>query len=206
MVDLYRLRLKRIEAGIIREVSNQDQSQIFKFKPVLKDEKTHVDNLNKEFTDSLGAFDEFILQELSKIDQETSAPLEEQELSGLAGEAAAAVQRLASKGIDLALNTGADRTVDNFPENQSLTKQIKIPAGTGGEEGTSRAIATPAANIESIVDDDIVARQLREAAEKEIDPVLKEKLWREYNAYKHAVRRQLPPVSGKGSGNFNDKN
>ena len=33
-------------------------------------------------------------------------------------------------------------------------------------------------------DDDIVARQLREAAEKENDPVLKEKLWQEYKKYK----------------------
>lgn len=35
-------------------------------------------------------------------------------------------------------------------------------------------------------DDDIIARQLREAAEKETDPVLKEKLWAEYNKYKKA--------------------
>jgi hypothetical protein len=38
------------------------------------------------------------------------------------------------------------------------------------------------------VDDDIVARQLREAAEKETDPVLKEKLWDEYRKYKEAKR------------------
>ena len=33
-------------------------------------------------------------------------------------------------------------------------------------------------------DDDIIARQLREAAERETDPVLKEKLWQEYDKYK----------------------
>ena len=33
-------------------------------------------------------------------------------------------------------------------------------------------------------DDDVVARQLREAAEKETDPVMKEKLWEEYKKYK----------------------
>lgn len=33
-------------------------------------------------------------------------------------------------------------------------------------------------------DDDVVARQLREAAEKEKDPILKEKLWNEYRKYK----------------------
>ncbi len=35
-------------------------------------------------------------------------------------------------------------------------------------------------------DDDIVARQLREAAEKERDPILREKLWAEYRKYKEA--------------------
>ena len=33
-------------------------------------------------------------------------------------------------------------------------------------------------------DDDIVARQLREAAENETDPELKEKLWKEYEDYR----------------------
>jgi hypothetical protein len=36
-------------------------------------------------------------------------------------------------------------------------------------------------------DDDIVARQLREAAEKETDPELKEKLWQEYRDYKKSL-------------------
>jgi hypothetical protein len=38
-------------------------------------------------------------------------------------------------------------------------------------------------------DDDIVARQLREAAEKETDPVLKEQLWKEYEKYKKSNSR-----------------
>ena len=33
-------------------------------------------------------------------------------------------------------------------------------------------------------DDDIIARQLREAAMQETDPVLREKLWEEYRRYK----------------------
>jgi hypothetical protein len=39
-------------------------------------------------------------------------------------------------------------------------------------------------------DDDIVARQLREAAMKETDPVLREKLWDEYRKYKKGLRSQ----------------
>ena len=37
-------------------------------------------------------------------------------------------------------------------------------------------------------DDDTVARQLREAAEAETDPVLRERLWEEYREYKKASR------------------
>ncbi|MGR9089564.1 MAG: hypothetical protein ACU85U_03160, partial [Gammaproteobacteria bacterium] len=38
-------------------------------------------------------------------------------------------------------------------------------------------------------DDDIVARQLREAATRESDPVLREKLWQEYRKYKSGISR-----------------
>ena len=39
-------------------------------------------------------------------------------------------------------------------------------------------------------DDDIVARQLREAAMKEEDPELREKLWDEYRAYKFGQKKE----------------
>lgn len=50
------------------------------------------------------------------------------------------------------------------------------PAGSSGMSGSGRTTIG--------ADDDIVARQLREAAEQETDPVLKEKLWKEYRNYK----------------------
>ena len=54
-------------------------------------------------------------------------------------------------------------------------------SGAGTDEGRK-------GRYENVKDDDIVARQLREAAEKETDPVLKEKLWKEYEAYKKNQR------------------
>jgi hypothetical protein len=42
--------------------------------------------------------------------------------------------------------------------------------------------------VEGGSDDDVVARQLREAAEKEQDPVMKEKLWDEYRKYKASMK------------------
>ena len=41
-----------------------------------------------------------------------------------------------------------------------------------------------AANVPDGRDDDIVARQIREAAMKETDPELRDKLWEEYRKYK----------------------
>ncbi len=43
------------------------------------------------------------------------------------------------------------------------------------------------ADIPDGSDDDVVARQLREAAEKETDPELKAKLWEEYRRYKRGT-------------------
>ena len=51
-------------------------------------------------------------------------------------------------------------------------------AGVTGQEGGNTIYA----------DDDIVARQLREAAEKEKDPELRKKLWEEYRKYKEENR------------------
>ena len=39
-------------------------------------------------------------------------------------------------------------------------------------------------DIEAIIDDDVVAKQLREAALAEEDPELRERLWEEYRKYK----------------------
>jgi hypothetical protein len=51
----------------------------------------------------------------------------------------------------------------------------------GGKQGVP-------ADIPDGSDDDVVARQLREAAEKETDPELKKKLWEEYRKYKQGTR------------------
>jgi hypothetical protein len=54
--------------------------------------------------------------------------------------------------------------------------------GRGGDE----TVSVPAQPY----DDDIVARQLREAAERETDPELKKKLWKEYEDYKRGTAKQ----------------
>ncbi len=57
------------------------------------------------------------------------------------------------------------------------------PEGSDTEKGESRKNRVPP-DIPDGRDDDIVARQLREAAMNEDDPALREKLWDEYRKYK----------------------
>jgi len=63
-------------------------------------------------------------------------------------------------------------------------------AGTAGKDRVERygqQTASPSI-IPTGDDDDVLARQLREAAEKEPDPVLRKKLWDEYQKYKSAMK------------------
>jgi len=77
------------------------------------------------------------------------------------------------------------------PEKDSHAKEGEVDEGvatseksSNGGQGSSREQAPRYDKA----DDDIVARQLREAAENETDPELKEKLWKEYEEYKKNTR------------------
>ena len=63
-----------------------------------------------------------------------------------------------------------------MPSNRS------IPPSPGGGPGGD--VAQARRDMPDAKDDDVIARQLREAAENETDPELKEKLWEEYRRYK----------------------
>ncbi|GAB1256337.1 hypothetical protein NBRC116494_08390 [Aurantivibrio plasticivorans] len=54
----------------------------------------------------------------------------------------------------------------------------------GGGPGQNADIYPPPNDIPDAEDDDVVARQIREAALHERDPALREKLWDEYRKYK----------------------
>lgn len=56
--------------------------------------------------------------------------------------------------------------------------------GSGGDVPQNTAKYPPPKDIPSGSDDDVVARQLREAAMREPDPAVREKLWDEYRKYK----------------------
>lgn len=81
---------------------------------------------------------------------------------------------------------GADRAIWSNPDSPSGQPR---PAESGAVPGVDKRppaplVASPGDSRVGAGDDNVVARQLREAAENETDPILKEKLWAEYRKYR----------------------
>ena len=145
-----------------------------------------VDALDRQLNTSLVKFDGILLKEMDEIRTGSSGKLQD-----LAQEAAEAAKRLREKGLDV--DTSASRSSgesredtprsDQEMESRESSTGTDTASKTGSRrsgEGSSRKDQRRA----DYEDDDIVARQLREAAENETDPELKEKLWKEYEEYK----------------------
>ena len=113
---------------------------------------------------ALEAFDGEILAERSVISERSNRGA-----AGTGGQ----VPRPASKP---AAGDGAGKAA--LPGARTSRAPRSAPAMPGGA-GSRAADSVPDAK-----DDDIIARQLREAAMAEQDPVLREKLWAEYERYK----------------------
>ena len=106
-----------------------------------------------------------------------------------------------------ASNERADQEGDGgFPEDDDLFAGSDPAQGAAGEPLQTAMVDSDPVSIEGEMetptrshsqvppdlvdarDDDIIARQLREAAMKEQDPELREKLWDEYRKYKRDLR------------------
>jgi hypothetical protein len=153
--------------------------------------------LDRQFNESLAAFDDMLLKEL-RILQAASA----RRMQGLAEAAAEAGRQAGEKGRGAAAEKGSSTegrergspgaAKDERPgagSDQAKTSGSGKPgdaAGASQEAGGwgSGGTGAPPSTYTPSADDDIVARQLREAAERETDPELKAKLWKEYEEYK----------------------
>ena len=156
----------------------------------IADEKTvseKTDNMVDELHSALGEFDEQLLKEQDKIKAQTPRSNESQNQS-------VAQQGAGGQGEGEQGELG-DESENN--QNSTVGQNDEVAAAKGSENESSdnensdtgetpgnRAQTKTPDNIPDGSDDDVVARQLREAAEKETDPELKEKLWEEYRRYK----------------------
>jgi hypothetical protein len=99
----------------------------------------------------------------------------------------AAKQSSSGGGISAGTST-AEEGNSPYDEGMASTSGYSTGGGMGGAGGGAPPQDTakyPApADIPSGSDDDVVARQLREAASREADPAVREKLWAEYRKYK----------------------
>jgi hypothetical protein len=150
--------------------------------------------MDAELNAGLGEFDEMLLREQERVKAATSTS----HTGGASGDADSG--RGAGQG-DAAASAEGGRTGDagesgdaTASGEQSVGGEQRVGSGVGGQPpsgaaggGGTRSGGRPA-DIPDGSDDDLVARQMREAAEKETDPELKKKLWEEYRKYKQGSR------------------
>lgn len=146
---------------------------------------------------ALAEFDDMLLKEEEKI----AARVPSQRESGLAnrsggsgsnsagredGPSPAAADQGPGDPAGTASTPGKTRGQATTADASSSGHQDSSGAGKGttGSQVTQTRHGAPGGTLPPPGDDDIVARQLREAAEKEPDPELRAKLWEEYWKYK----------------------
>jgi hypothetical protein len=148
--------------------------------------------LDRMLNAGLGEYDEKLLREQERI--KAATPNDNSDAGGDGGagdgsqgtgsegdgsEGDASEGGAEGEGQDAGGSPGGNRAGDQSGDQRSGGPE---DSSTGsGERGSDR---DQPSDIPDGSDDDVVARQLREAAEKETDPELKEKLWEEYRRYK----------------------
>ena len=145
--------------------------------------------LDRELDASLAKFDDMLLKEMEKIQAASAGKLQE-----LAQAAAEAARRLGETGFSANTSeaesaAGAEKGLEEETASGREKESVEKKTGTGSvsRDSSRKGGAGPSdtgQRRKEYEDDDIVARQLREAAEKETDPELKAKLWKEYEEYK----------------------
>lgn len=164
-------------------------------------------SLQDEFMKAMGSFDEMLAQEEGKIaarvpsQRETGGGGGSDGQTGRAGggESGQMGQGSAGDGQGMESGEGMGMEAGGADSDAEMSGEMAGEAGSsggpmvGGGTGNTQAgksvAGVPQGNLPPPEDDDIVARQLREAAEKEQDPELKKKLWEEYWKYKGVVKK-----------------
>lgn len=184
--------------------------QSFEQQKELKTGTEQINELEDEFMASLGNFDEMLLKEEEEISQTSRKKSSSSSASGQSnsdsqgGKQSAGSGKESSGGENNSSNgnnsgsSGMGEQSESGKQSQQNGKQTtgKKYGGSGSGKGQAhkqsgygnKTSERERRKLDEI-DDDIVARQLKEAAEKENDPQLKEKLWEEYYRYKKGLNK-----------------
>ena len=138
-----------------------------------------VRSLEASLGESLGVFDEMLLREHEELARRRASSA-----SSSAGSSASAADSAASasSGGWLPPEGTGDGT-----ETEAARGGLARAGSGAGSPLPGVADRTPP-DVADGRDDDVVARQLREAAQSEPDPALRERLWDEYRRYKASSR------------------
>ena len=154
-------------------------------------QKEKIMLLDKKLEESVAKFDKMFAVEISEIETEKNKI--EDEISDNSHSNLLQEDTSSSKSqsqSDVTSGDGGDKEStqgNNYGEtiersNSSAWRPIPSQGGMSGK-GSNIIVPEDIPNGEG---DDIIARQIREAAVKEQDPELREKLWEEYRKYKGA--------------------
>ena len=136
-------------------------------------------DLEAELFNGMGEFDEMLLREQERI--KAASPQAAGGGGGQGGGGTGGGSGSGSGSSEGSEGSGGDGD-EEAVEGSGGSPTYGAGAGPGSSQRQGNNGAPPGTPDGN--DDDVVARQLREAAEKETDPELKKKLWREYEAYK----------------------
>lgn len=142
-----------------------------------------------QMDESLGRFDEMIRNEREQIARER----DEQGGGDAAGDGSGdgSADGTASGDEESSGSASEEKSGEKQGEQRSpgdMKSDKQAAGGTGATTGQGQGATGK--DIPDGSDDDIIARQIREAAEKETDPELKEKLWKEYIEYKKNAQKK----------------
>ncbi len=160
-----------------------------------EEELEELASLEREFNASLAAFDEMLLEkwdEILAMSAKKMRDLSEEvgEREGHSGQEAEGEETSSGEGTSGAQEAAEDTGEGEMrSEEGTEAQETAAERGATGSKGEDKGqTLTQKRPTHDGHDDDIVARQLREAAEKETDPELKAKLWKEYEDYKRESR------------------
>tara|TARA_R110002072_G_scaffold48681_1_gene132999 strand:- start:16365 stop:17030 length:666 start_codon:yes stop_codon:yes gene_type:complete len=137
-----------------------------------------IQQLDQQLDERFADFDGLLLREREFLSEKQKEQGDPQNNSS-AGTAGGGLDGF--EGLD-----GFDDTPTSNSGTENENNDTQQATGQSSYPSTNTNINTPPDLINS-KGDDVIARQLREAAQKEKDPVLREKLWDEYRKYKSGI-------------------
>jgi hypothetical protein len=154
--------------------------------PAVVTGQERVETLDRDLDNSMGVFDGVILSRRQEAIARTNETGAGQTVVGNGGGDGSSGDSGSSAPPLLTAGTGAGDPNNNQTAGQLPNAQSDNRPGEYKNQGAGNPNIP--ADISDGTDDDIVARQLREAAIQEKDPALREKLWDEYRKYKQGVQ------------------